>query len=91
MGVVRKTISLSEEDDLWVKSQVASGKYMSESEVHRAAIQRVIEAEKYKAAILSKIKAGQESGYSDATFEEIVERGTSHAKTELANREKGAA
>jgi len=91
MGVVRKTISLSEEDDSWVKSQVASGKYVSESEVHRAAIQRVIEAEKYKDAILSKIKAGRESGYSDATFEEIIERGTSRAKAELAKREKGAA
>jgi len=91
MSVVRKTISLSEEDDAWVKSQVASGKYMSESEVHRAAIQRVIDAEKYRDAILSKIKAGQESGYSDAIFEEIVERGTSRAKAELAKKAKGAA
>jgi len=91
MSVVRKTISLSEEDDAWVKSQVASGKYMSESEVHRAAIQRVIDAEKYRDAILSKIKAGQESGYSDAIFEEIVERGPSRAKAELAKKAKGAA
>ncbi|WP_416878614.1 type II toxin-antitoxin system ParD family antitoxin [Litorimonas sp.] len=91
MGMVRKTISLSEENDAWVKSKVASGKFASDSEVLRTVVQHYMEAERHKEAILTKIQAGRDSGYSEASFNEIVARGRKKAKSVLASRQKGAA
>lgn len=91
MAIVRKTISLTEEQDAWVKAQVASGRFASDSEVYRALITEMMELERKESVLLEHIKAGQDSGYSDATFEEIIAKGRKRAEDVLASRRKGAA
>lgn len=72
MGVVRKTISLSEEQDNWVKAKVASGRFASDSEVYRALVADVQKREEKLKWLEKEIQKGVESGYCDQTGPEII-------------------
>ena len=68
MATVRKTITLTNAQDRWVKAQVASGDYTNDSELFRDLIRREQERER---ALKSAIDAGLASGVSDRTVEDI--------------------
>lgn len=91
MGVVRKTISLSEEQDAWVKQKVSSGEFSNDSEVLRALVKHQQKQETKREQLFDMIQAGIDSGTSDRTFDEIVAAGRKRAEKVLAEREKGAA
>lgn len=91
MGVVRKTISLSEEQDNWVKAKVASGRFASESEVHRALIERQFVLEAKRKDLKDMLQAGLESGTSPRSFDEIVESGRARALAKIGKGRQGAA
>lgn len=82
MGIVRKTISLPEEQDAWVKAQVASGRFASDSEVHRALVNLFKDADQKRDELAAAVKAGFESGYVDQSISEIV----ADIKSEAAKR-----
>jgi len=68
MGTVRKTITLTDAQDAWIKAQVAGGDYTNDSEYFRDLIRR--EQEK-ASALKAAIDEGLASGPSSRTLDEI--------------------
>lgn len=62
MATVRKTITLTDAQDNWIKAQVASGGYTNDSEYFRDLIRRDQEkASALKAAIDEELASGPDS------------------------------
>jgi len=68
MATVRKTITLTDAQDDWVKSQVANGDFTNDSEYSRDLIRRDQEKER---ALKSAIDEGVASGPSTRSIEDI--------------------
>ena len=64
MANTRKTITLSEQQDAWVKARVESGDYTNDSEYFRDMIRRDQEQSAKSAALKQAIQEGLESGVS---------------------------
>jgi antitoxin ParD1/3/4 len=71
MGMVKKSITVTDQQDAWIQSQLASGHYASDSEIVREALRekemRTAELE----AIRARLIASEESGFSDRSPEQI--------------------
>jgi antitoxin ParD1/3/4 len=70
MGTVRKTITLTDQQDNWVKSQINAGHYTNDSEYIRDLIRREQERSVEIEAIRSALIEGEASGdprHFDAT------------------------
>lgn len=71
MATTRKTITVTDQQDDWIKSRIAAGEFTNDSEYIRDLIRRdqarVSEIEAIRAALI----AGEESGISDKTREEV--------------------
>ena len=73
MGTVRKTITLTDQQDEWIKAQIASGDYMNDSEYIRDLLRRDQEQHGRFHALKRAIQDGLDSGVSDKTLREIWE------------------
>lgn len=73
MTTRRKTITLSEKQDDWVKSRIASGDFTNDSEYLRDLIRKDQERAEKIARMQSLIDEGLASGVSDKSFEELLE------------------
>lgn len=73
MGTVRKTITLSEQQDKWVKAQIAAGDFTNDSEYIRNLIRRDQEQNAKYLALKAAIQEGLSSGLSDKTVPQIME------------------
>ena len=62
MGVVRKTITLTDQQDRWVKAQISAGHYTNDSEYIRDLIRREQERSAEIEAIRSALIEGEASG-----------------------------
>ena len=62
MATVRKTISLTEQQDAWIAAQVAAGSYTNDSEAIRDLIRREQERSAEVEAIRSALIEGENSG-----------------------------
>jgi antitoxin ParD1/3/4 len=62
MSIVRKTISLTEQQDQWVKSQINAGDYTNDSEYIRDLIRREQERSAEMAIIRAALIEGEASG-----------------------------
>jgi len=62
MGVVRKTITLTEQQDSWVKAQISAGHYTNDSEYIRDLIRREQERSAEIDAIRNALIEGEASG-----------------------------
>jgi len=62
MSIVRKTISLTEQQDQWVKSQINAGHYTNDSEYIRDLIRREQERSAEVAVIQAALIEGEASG-----------------------------
>jgi antitoxin ParD1/3/4 len=71
MGTVRKTITLTDKQDAWVKERIANGDYANDSEYIRALVRRDQESGVELAALRNAIHEGLNSGVSERTVEEI--------------------
>lgn len=69
---VRKTISFTKRHDDWLTSQIASGKYTSDSEVARDLIRQQQEREDKFNALKTAIQDGIGSGVSDRQVPDIM-------------------
>ena len=71
MAMVKKSITITDQQDQWIKAQMATGDYATDSEVVREALRekqvRDAEIEAIRAALIE----GEQSGVSDRTPEEI--------------------
>jgi antitoxin ParD1/3/4 len=68
MATVRKTITLTDKQDEWIKSQIANGDYTNDSEYFRDLIRR--DQDKFRALKVA-IEEGLSSGVSNQTVDEI--------------------
>lgn len=62
MGVVRKTITLTDQQDSWIKAQISAGQYTNDSEYIRDLIRREQERSSGVEAIRAALIDGESSG-----------------------------
>ncbi len=77
MAMVKKSISVTDQQDRWIKAQIESGHYGNESEVVRELIrERQIREQETHAeieAIRAALIEGEKSGFSSSSVDEIWE------------------
>ncbi|WP_373492437.1 type II toxin-antitoxin system ParD family antitoxin [Parasphingorhabdus sp.] len=71
MATVRKTITLSESQDAWIKSQIASGAFTNDSEYIRDLVKRNQTQQDRLATLRAAIAEGLDSGPRDRSLDEI--------------------
>ena len=73
MSTVRKTISLTAQQDQRVEARIAAGRFTNDSEYSRDLIRRDRERKDSFFALRAAIQEGLESGISDRTIPQIME------------------
>ncbi len=74
MAIVKKTYSITDRNDAWVKAQVESGRYATDSEYLRDLIRKDEERQSDVEAIRAALIEGEESGLSDMTPDQIMDK-----------------
>ena len=72
MSVQRKTITVSQQQDLWIKSQVETGNYNNDSEYIRDLIRKDVEYKNKLQILRSALIAGENSGISSRSMSDIL-------------------
>jgi antitoxin ParD1/3/4 len=72
MGTTRKTITVTEQQDQWIKTQIECGKFTNDSEYIRDLIRRDQDSVKFQ-TLKDAIREGLNSGISDRTVPQIME------------------
>lgn len=75
MGTVRKTITLTDRQDGWIKAQIAAGRFTNDSEYIRDLIRRDHERSARLEALRTAVQEGVDSGPSEKTVSSIMEGG----------------
>ncbi|MDP1653491.1 MAG: type II toxin-antitoxin system ParD family antitoxin [Rhodocyclaceae bacterium] len=74
MATVRKTITLTDQQDDWIKSQIDAGRYTNDSEFIRDLIrreqERSAEIEALRAALMEGEKSGEPQVFDVAAFKQ---------------------
>jgi antitoxin ParD1/3/4 len=74
MGTVRKTITLTDQQDNWIKAQVDAGHYTNDSEYIRDLIrreqERSAEVEAIRAALIEGEASGEPRRFNPAEFKQ---------------------
>ena len=82
MATVKKSISVTEQQDAWIKAQIKSGHFGNESEVIRELIRERQLREQQSAAEINAVRAalieGEQSGIGDRSVEEIWDEARRH-------------
>ena len=73
MATVRKTITLTDKQDDWIKAQIAAGDYTNDSEYIRDLVRRDQEQNAKFRALKAAIHEGLDNGESNKTVTEIME------------------
>lgn len=73
MGTIRKTITLTDKQDQWIKTQIAAGEFTNDSEYIRDLVRRDQEQNAQFMALKQAVQEGLDSGISDKTVREIWE------------------
>ena len=71
MGMVKKSITVTDQQDEWIKSRIASGDYGNDSELLRDLIRRRQHADAELAVLRAAVQEGLDSGMSDRTPEDV--------------------
>lgn len=71
--MIRKTISLTEQQAEWLQSQINSGNYATESEAVRELIRRESGKDQNKEIIKAALIEAEARGFDSSTFDEIVD------------------
>lgn len=73
MATIRKTITLTEKQDEWLKAQIANGDFTNDSEYLRDLVRRDQEQNAQFQVLKSAIQEGLNSGVSNKTLNDIME------------------
>lgn len=73
MGTTRKTITLTDKQDQWIKAQIAAGEYTNDSEYIRDLVRRDQEENAKFQALKLAIQEGLSSGVSNKSVTDIME------------------
>lgn len=71
MATVRKTITLSDTQDAWIKSQISRGSFTNDSEYIRDLLRRDQSQQNQLAELKLAIAEGLESGLSDQSLKDV--------------------
>ncbi|MCA9339343.1 MAG: type II toxin-antitoxin system ParD family antitoxin [Candidatus Saccharibacteria bacterium] len=71
MATIRKTITLSDNQDAWIKAQIARGAFTNDSEYIRDLVRRDQEGQNKLSDLRRAIAEGLDSGVSDRSLDEI--------------------
>lgn len=82
MGMVKKSITVTDQQDAWIKSQIAAGDYGNESEVLRDLIREKQTKHAEIEALREAIIAGERSGMSTRTPQQIVDAAKQRLRAE---------
>ena len=80
MGTTRKTITLTDKQDQWIKSRIAAGEYTNDSEYIRDLVRRDQEQNAKFRALKAAIQEGLDSGISDKTLRDVWEEAEARHK-----------
>ena len=84
MPMVKKSISVTDQQNSWIKAQIKTGHYGNESEVVRELIRERQLREQETSGEIEAIRAalvkGEESGFSNRSVDEIWEDARQHHK-----------
>lgn len=72
MGTTRKTITVTDQQDQWIKAQIEAGDFTNDSEYIRDLIRRDHDSAKFQALKIA-IEEGLNSADSDRTIPHIME------------------
>ena len=72
MSMQRKTITVTKQQDSWIKSQVESGQYGNDSEYLRELIRHDQEYKNKIELLRSALIAGEKSGISERSMTDIL-------------------
>ena len=81
MGTTRKTITLTDQQDQWIKAQIAAGDYTNDSEYIRDLVRRDQEQNTKFRALKAAIQEGLDSGISNKTVREVWEEAEARHRT----------
>jgi antitoxin ParD1/3/4 len=84
MATVRKTITLSDTQDAWIKAQIRRGAFTNDSEYIRDLVRRDQEQASALAGLRAAIAEGLESGVSARSLDAIWAEGEARAQTDDA-------
>jgi antitoxin ParD1/3/4 len=74
MSMMRKTITIPEAMEDWIKAQIESGRYGNDSEYFRDLIRRDQDRRQAEQELRFLIQEGLDSGVSTATVPDIMKR-----------------
>ncbi|MCF6219797.1 MAG: type II toxin-antitoxin system ParD family antitoxin [Robiginitomaculum sp.] len=74
MGTTRKTITVTDQQNAWIKSRIASGDYTNDSEFLRDLLRKDQERTEKIANMQRLVTEGFESGISELSVDEIWEQ-----------------
>jgi len=81
MATIRKSITFTEQQDLWIKQQIERGDYTNDSEYLRDLVRRDQADQQKLDELKTAVQEGLDSGISDKSVEEIwKEAEERHAK-----------
>lgn len=80
MGTTRKTITLTDKQDQWIKSRIAAGEYTNDSEYIRDLVRRDQEQNARFSALKAAIQEGLDSGISDKKLRDVWEEAEARYK-----------
>ena len=84
MATIRKTITLSDAQDAWIKAQIKRGSFTNDSEYIRDLVRRDQEQASALASARAAIAEGLESGVSARSLDAIWAEGEARAQSDLA-------
>jgi len=70
--MLRKTITVTEQQNSWIKSQIDSGKYGNDSEYMRDLVRKDQEYNQKLSALQVALKEGEDSGESTLSMNDIL-------------------
>ena len=80
MGTTRKTITLTDKQDQWIKSRIAAGEYTNDSEYIRDLVRRDQEQNAKFRTLKAAIQEGLDSGISDKTLRDVWDEAEARRK-----------
>lgn len=83
MGLVKKSITVTDHQEKWIKAQVESGQYGNDSEYFRDLLRRDEEQNAKFQALKAAIQEGLDSGVSDKTVLDVWKEAEERYTTKL--------
>lgn len=72
MGTVRKTITLTDQQDKWIKAQITAGDFTNDSEYLRHLVRLDQSKNAQFSTLKAAIKKGLDSGISESTIPDLM-------------------